>query len=574
MLAFGTIWWFRVPLKTYLIYGLTLAFVFLMIVGIFLYVTMRLSDCFGDSKNYNKCGVQFIVVLLNYPQASWDYYKRVVTMRHPKCHRFMKWVAPMSATAAAQFLMMVLLHAATYYYILYMVRFEAEQNKDADKKGLPYPWISPGKLPTDVSYGSVLDVPESFLPVIFVNMKVLDAVAALLPMCFVVGCWFSGHLDLWTKVFMCHALLALTKGVIDLMTVMPDSNGWQVCQARLGADGIASFRTAPDPSKVGALSNLFYFFMKEVGDIEKGHVIRFCSDMMVSGHTFVTCLYALGLCELVSRYRVREGINVFWYRACLLLVVTEQLIEITLVLLSHFHYSADIAMAIMITLLWYTNGPLLIYAKWWSSDFGSFHVGKKEGDIWVPPCCVPFCEPKGDCCTGNARVHSIMRRNDVDLKADYERNKLYAKWVTFDHREGVIIDVQMHTKMGQVIHDAEAKDGILNVRILIPPNELEWTHKFADHWMPQSELTAEDLPDIPESQRQQLLKALTFGDDCGIHAVMHWDEAKELEIWCKEHEPPAQPPQMDMRVSTSLSTPTSKGVVGLMRTSWADRLST
>lgn len=47
-------------------------------------------------------------------------------------------------------------------------------------------------------------------------------------------------------------------------------------------------------------------------------------------------------------------------------LVGEQLVEIVLVIRNRFHYSMDVAMAILLTLLFFTSGPIAIVAKAWT----------------------------------------------------------------------------------------------------------------------------------------------------------------------------------------------------------------
>merc|ERR1712100_188405 len=43
----------------------------------------------------------------------------------------------------------------------------------------------------------------------------------------------------------------------------------------------------------------------------------------------------------------------------------DQLLEISAVLMNRFHYTMDIIMALLLVLLWYTNGPMSIFSQWW-----------------------------------------------------------------------------------------------------------------------------------------------------------------------------------------------------------------
>jgi len=127
-----------------------------------------------------------------------------------------------------------------------------------------------------------------------------------------------------------------------------------------------------------------------------------------------------------------------------LFAIGEQMIEIYCVLLSRFHYSMDVVMALVVTFLLYTNGAVAVFAKQWElrgwrllvpqflttlfpscQIFQSAHypkvihedgVSTKEpshdewlstemwstrGDIYVPFCCFPFC-----CLAGRQHIYS------------------------------------------------------------------------------------------------------------------------------------------------------------------------
>jgi len=62
--------------------------------------------------------------------------------------------------------------------------------------------------------------------------------------------------------------------------------------------------------------------------------------------------------------------------------------------LDRFHYCSDIFLALVFCLFCYTNGPIVIVANWWAKNFGvpvACEETLHEGQVWVPPFCVPFC---------------------------------------------------------------------------------------------------------------------------------------------------------------------------------------
>eukprot|EP00929_Paragymnodinium_shiwhaense_P036742 TRINITY_DN19665_c0_g1_i1.p1 TRINITY_DN19665_c0_g1~~TRINITY_DN19665_c0_g1_i1.p1 ORF type:complete len:275 (-),score=70.21 TRINITY_DN19665_c0_g1_i1:222-1046(-) len=168
------------------------------------------------------------------------------------------------------------------------------------------------------------------------------------------------------------------------------------------------------------------------------HPLRYCSDMMYSGHTFVVTVFALGCYELVRvLIDTRRGNQLLDFNKCgvvfkIILLATvagvaicEQAAEIYFVLESRFHYTSDVFVAILITFLFYTNGVITVAAKQWEvrgihlflpkacepiaavaeqdleQQWRTREMWKTKGDVFVPPCCVPFC-----CMAGRQHIYS------------------------------------------------------------------------------------------------------------------------------------------------------------------------
>jgi len=220
-------------------------------------------------------------------------------------------------------------------------------------------------------------------------------------------------------VMLCNALLALGKGAFGVMTTVPDSKGWAECKARLKDEGMDWMENSH--SWLG-------FMSMELLGINGGTHLRWCADMMYSGHTYFTTLYALGLYEL-SFFFTREWNR--WGRMTALFFVMfitmgEQVVEVYFVLLNRFHYTMDVVMAILLTFLFFTNSAVAEFTKkWvyfgcqkntlkWSKD-QCMQVAQKrkelvdrkelpsdvvfvqmkelaaDADVMIPPCCNPCC---------------------------------------------------------------------------------------------------------------------------------------------------------------------------------------
>mmetsp|Transcript_9097 Transcript_9097/g.32227 ORF Transcript_9097/g.32227 Transcript_9097/m.32227 type:complete len:506 (+) Transcript_9097:158-1675(+) len=350
---------------------------------------------------------------------------------------FIKWAFPMFVTGCCTFACMVLLHVGTYYYVHEMhmethlfTRTKHMQSDDFNVS-LSIGWREDGNL-TDahgraqsLSFGSLNDPIHLAMGFSQVDISMLDKIAACFPVIFVLMAVLMDELGVWTKVMFCNALLAIWKGLFAAMTTVPDSKGWHECTVRLGDTGLRWMMEAKmDPMA---------FIKMELFGVNGVH-IRWCADMMFSGHTYFTTLYALGLYELAYLF-TRE-----WdkkYRVlCLglvaLIAIGEQVVEVYFVLLNRFHYTMDVVMAILLTFLFFTNSAIAeVCKRWvyfglggkkrkrWGKEMARWVARKREelvgelkkkgppydtgmamipfkelgadADVFVPPCCNPCC---------------------------------------------------------------------------------------------------------------------------------------------------------------------------------------
>jgi len=371
----------------------------------------------------------------------------------------MKWFFPMIFGGCGFYLQSVLLHWATYNYVHRHEKIEA--------------LIGPDLMKTyQQSYETVPDPLSDLLgPTQFVAIGSLDLVAGFFPGAFIFGTMFlqflqfmtgkggcsggtvvigSQSLQVWTKVFLCAGILFTLKGLLDAMTMVPDSSGWLVCKARLEKDGPEGLEYMKEEHTFSEM-----FFLDFTWIIRwHHHPLRYCADMMYSGHTFVVTLFALGCYEMLRVViAVREAnpvdekdkkrccrtpknwriiVKSLFLTALAVLAIGEQLVEIYFVLLSRFHYSMDVVVALVVTFLLYTNGAVAVFAKQWELRGPLYLIGRwptvyqdkkplactedewkqqemwvTEGDIFVPFCCFPFC-----CLAGRQHIYS-----DKDLLA-------------------------------------------------------------------------------------------------------------------------------------------------------------
>lgn len=248
------------------------------------------------------------------------------------------------------------LRIGTYMYVHKMIQYDLHLTfNDSDAMNHTDDIrLSEGESPRDVSFGALNDPVETLLGSYQqVDISFLDKLAALFPFLFCVAVIAIDMPLIWTRVMLSFFVLAVGKGFFAWITVEPDSNGWKVCEERLAA----SSYSVQWYSKQRTMLELFLMDPRS----------RLCADMMWSGHTYFVAIFAFGLHECVRIvFRSRDA----WTRIIFESVVTiaaclQQGFEIYFVLKSHFHYTADVAMALLMTYLLYTNSTIAVLAGWW-----------------------------------------------------------------------------------------------------------------------------------------------------------------------------------------------------------------
>lgn len=359
------------------------------------------------------------------------------------------------------------LYMGTYHYVQVMTAWErlykvTPVNPLEDKYHDVH--LSTGRNDTDVSFGSMDDSIQALLPYMYINIHVLDFVMLLFPFTFCVCALCRQKLHVFTKIMICHMFLALLKGFLAAMTTVPDSAGWAVCQARLGANGIRWLQHE---------RSIWDLLRMEAFGIDTGQHLRFCADMMYSGHTYAVTLYALGLYE-IAEMETKSMTNPHMRRLILFVVgcvaVAEQCVEVALVEINHFHYTIDMVMAIIFTLLVYTNASVTVVAMKWACHFDNFvntlpitltssHIHERtnrlahermntstsqdsrqpsqdsyvfvhaefvswKSKVFYPPCCTPFCWVGNEVGMTEDSISRAIAWGDYFTKAEKEEIEL------------------------------------------------------------------------------------------------------------------------------------------------------
>lgn len=205
------------------------------------------------------------------------------------------------------------------------------------------------------------------------------------------------------------------------MTVLPDSIGFGECKKRLGDEPLKYLE------RMGHLSGTEYFsalLQLELYGVGKVRPVRYCADMLMSGHTFVTVLYMLALADLVRRITILMPPvpRVIWRISMGIFATLCVGADLYLIVKTRFHYTVDIVMSIVITLLIYTNAGMALLAQWYASEDGKRNSADAD-IIWLPAILIPFC-----CFHGYYSVREMEDQQVADLQANNQSS--FWQWLT------------------------------------------------------------------------------------------------------------------------------------------------
>jgi len=263
------------------------------------------------------------------------------------------WTLPALLAAFGFLLQNFQLRIATYNYVHVMLQYDLHrpfnQSQNANVEDIP---LTMGRTPLDPSFGSLHDpVTLALGPYMKLDTSFLDGLAALFPLLFAIFAIATDQPFVWVRVMLCFFVLAFGKGLFAQITIIPPSDGWQACKARLehhySIEWYAQVRSTWE-----------LFFMNPTS--------RVCADMMWSGHTYFVTLFAFGLFE-VTRLSLRSTSARVRLAAEFLVAfvaILEQSVEVYCVLRSRFHYTADVVMAVFVTYILFTNGAIAILIMW------------------------------------------------------------------------------------------------------------------------------------------------------------------------------------------------------------------
>jgi len=263
------------------------------------------------------------------------------------------------------------LHIATHFYVYYMDEGDDHRREAGgqlfDVVGNFVGQVLAGTNST--GQGAVIegDVP---IPTIL-----LDASGAIpLGLCvtaYGIAFFTEGfNIGLWNKTFLIASIMAVLKGTFDAVTVLPDSIGWDSCQERLGKTGLAQMRALAWMADFW--DTLFTALTLEVVGIN-GQRVRYCADMMISGHTYFATLFSMSAFSQVN-YAThliprKNYINRIVRYTVLVVCFSCVIVEVCLVAAARFHYTVDMLAAIVMVLFLWDSSTVEQIAADWSEGF-------------------------------------------------------------------------------------------------------------------------------------------------------------------------------------------------------------
>merc|ERR1719210_3286528 len=171
------------------------------------------------------------------------------------------------------------------------------------------------------------------------------------------------NIGLWNKTFIVGSIMAILKGIFDVVTILPDSTGWKSCKERLGKEGIASFR---EMSFVADFDGAFLKLLTlEILGGQGGRRVRYCADMMISGHTYFAALFSLSAYKQIYYSGSGKMVARLVGFTCLCCIST----ELILVAAARFHYTVDMLAALVLVVLLFDSTYVEQLAADWSEGF-------------------------------------------------------------------------------------------------------------------------------------------------------------------------------------------------------------
>jgi len=276
-----------------------------------------------------------------------------------------RWAVPPAAFFGALFLQTSAAYSATGAYISWMDSGLGDAKAAAagapgagpsSRNGHIQDWAT-GALQDTIH--SILGLPAQSSEASTGKASWFDWLTSLLPFVWLAVVLRSRNLQLWSRTLFCGALVAILQALLAWSTILPNAGGWEECQAKLGADGLAYYRE-DDAGVVASLADVFALAASGLFPFAQRSLL--CSELVLSDSS---CLFALFSYGLYNAAQKREfPLNPLVVALVLILVAACDSGE---ALASRVHYTTGVVSAFMCTLLIYSNPALAIATETWAN---------------------------------------------------------------------------------------------------------------------------------------------------------------------------------------------------------------
>lgn len=256
------------------------------------------------------------------------------------------------------------LHIATKEYIDYMINIRELFNQTKIDNNIEKQ-ITEGQLYDVFGYlvGKYTNGSNINIPLIILDLLGIFSLFIFSSLIIIMIYFDYDVIGIYNKTFIIASIMATSKGIIDMITIIPDSNGWDVCQKRLG-DHPIKYLNSIDFSNHFFMS-LFHMIKFEIFGLDH-HRIRYCADMMISGHTYFVVLFLIASYKIVSIVIDKRSYQMILIKLVVMMFI---IVEIITISLERFHYTVDIVMAIMLVILLWDSKTVDMIAYNWSQGY-------------------------------------------------------------------------------------------------------------------------------------------------------------------------------------------------------------
>jgi len=313
------------------------------------------------------------------------------------------------------------------------------------------------------------------------------------------------NLRLWIHTLLACSMLAVLKGLLTWATIVPSIQG-ESCRrwALEHQQGEGSqFLSLPIIFQVWAQD--FAFGMRLPS--------RLICVSSFSGPSYLCSLFALGLYDF-SRIRVRKlkpHFRSLYQALCATVLTTIVLADAVLDLLAGRQYTLDTTLALVLPLLLYTNPALAIAVDYLMVRGCQIKQGIREGcdngDVLVPPCCVPFCFLHGRYFIHTKPASQVL--DDMQKRA--EARRLTAVYQTESEDADCRIS-ELQAQLATARQDAQLREQQEAVEAEHRFNqELAVAQKAHDSWVAEELVKLDDFLKHEQQRAVELEKAAAEG---------------------------------------------------------------